>query len=57
MTYKVIVNFYIEKHLGWLQVFNWGFSWKNVKVHPLYFSERNGYTKYVKLGNWVFIKL
>lgn len=34
-----------------------GIAIKNIKTHPLIFSERLNYTKYLKIGRWVVTKL
>lgn len=43
-----------DKNFGWFRVFGRGIAWKNLAVHPLIFSERNGYTKHLKIGKWSF---
>lgn len=40
------------KH-GCVRIGNYVLSWRNQNKFPLLFSERNGYTKYFKLGNWI----
>jgi len=37
---------------GWFRVFGRGFNWKHEK-RGLLFSERNGYSKYWKVGKWI----
>jgi hypothetical protein len=34
-----------------------GFSIKDSTVHPLTFSQRNGFEKYLKIGKWVIAYL
>jgi hypothetical protein len=38
--------------LFWIRVFGRGFHVKDVRRHPLLFSERNGYCRRVQVGNW-----
>ena len=47
--------FYFFHHvdIGWFRIFGVGLHWKNVKTRMLLFGERNGYTKYLMLGNWM----
>ena len=42
-----------SKKQGWLRIFGKGIKWKHKSV-GLIFSERNGYTKYFKIGNYIF---
>jgi len=46
------IHFDIES--GFIKLFNKGFAWKNTLKYPLLFSERNGYTKGVKIGRMYF---
>ena len=49
-----VLSFYYKNRLGWIRFFGGaGIKWKDVKLHPLIFSERNGYKKYIKVGNWI----
>ncbi len=43
-------SFHYDKG-GWIRIFNRGLSWKH-KSLGLIFSERNGYTKYYRIGKW-----
>lgn len=45
---------YYSNKLGWFRIFGKGLSWKEISKHPLLFSERYGYKKTLKIGNWVF---
>jgi hypothetical protein len=36
----------------WIRFFGIGFSVKNTNIVPLRFSERNGYTKSIKVGKF-----
>jgi len=38
----------------WFRVFGYGLTWKNIKKHPLMFSERYGYRKGIALFRWRF---
>jgi hypothetical protein len=46
-------SFYYRKEFGWFRLFNKGLSWKNVNIMGLKFSERNGFSKYLKIGKWI----
>jgi hypothetical protein len=43
-----------QKGIWWFRVFGVGLSWKDIRLHPLVFSERNGYRKGLRLGWWIF---
>lgn len=45
---------YKDAGFWWFRIFGYGICNKNFKVHGLLFSERNGYTKTLKIGNWSF---
>lgn len=49
--------YYSRKDSGWFRLFGRGLSWKDLRVHSLNFSERYGYVKYLKLGNYAIRKL
>ena len=36
----------------WFRIFGYGLNFKDVTKHTLLFSERNSYTKYLKIGKW-----
>ena len=44
---------------GWIRFYPWGhgFTWKNLKRYDLGFSQRYGYVKFVKIGNYIFEKI
>jgi hypothetical protein len=46
-----------SKSIFWVRVFGVGISGKNTVIHPLLFSQRNGYEKYLRIGEWVFFYL
>ena len=46
----LIIN--LAKKWGWFRLFGRGVKWKH-EEQGLMFSERNGYTKYLKIGKWV----
>lgn len=57
MDYSLRINFsvicwHIEKSIGWIRLFGVGISWKNINIHPLLFSQRNGYQKTLTIKNW-----
>lgn len=49
-----IFSSYYEKGIGWFRIFGIGIHWKDISRHKMYFSERNGYVKYLKIGSWIF---
>jgi hypothetical protein len=56
-TFKIGKAFYLYRTDGlfWVRFFGGCcFHGKDIAKHPLLFSERNGYTKFVKAGNWIF---
>jgi hypothetical protein len=40
--------------LFWFRIFGYGITGKDVRKHRLYYSERHGYQKFLKIGNWYF---
>lgn len=45
---------YRTKGVWWFRFFKgYGLHGKNIKLIGLSFSERNGYSKYLKLGSWI----
>ena len=54
--YKNILNlsYYKSTHkkCGWFRLFGIGLKWKHIN-NGLTFSERNGYKKYLRIGNWI----
>ena len=56
MSDKVIKSRYFNswrgKDGGWFRLFGYGLTWKHERA-GLMFSERNGYTKYCKIGKWI----
>lgn len=50
-----LLDFYSVNGLGWIKIFKYGLYWKNAKTRGLLFSERNGYTKYIKIKDYIFI--
>jgi len=36
----------------WFRVFGYGLSFMNRDIHPPLFSERNGYSKVLRIGKW-----
>lgn len=53
--YDLLFMHYYNR-LMWLCIFNIGFVIKDINVHGLMFSERNGYKKYVKIGRWIITR-
>lgn len=52
-----ILSWYVSDEMGWVRIFGYGISWKNVDRVNLNFSERYGYTTYWQIRNWVFTYL
>lgn len=48
---KLWVSYY-KNRFGWFRLFGSGLKIKDTTYHPLLFSERNGYTKGIKIGSW-----
>jgi hypothetical protein len=49
-----IIQGMFDKHQFWIRIFGKGITARNInKTYGLLFSERNGYKKYIKMGNWV----
>ena len=46
--------FYSDR-IGWIRLFGLGVGWKDVTIHKLLFSERNGHKRGLRIGCW-FIK-
>ena len=56
-TFKIGKLFYLYRTDGlfWFRFFGgYGFGGRNILKHRLFFGERNGYIKFVKVGNWIF---
>jgi len=49
-----IFSFYKDDGAFWFRIFGCGIAGKNILKHKLSFSERNGYKKYIMIGNWSF---
>lgn len=45
--------YYYNDDFGWFRLFGIGLTWKDFSKHGLIFSERYGYTKYLKIGKYV----
>lgn len=41
-----------SKGYFWFRLFGYGLHVKDSTITPMLFSERNGYTKYLKVGKW-----
>lgn len=44
--------FYYYNRCGWFRLFGYGLLWKDINIHDLTFSQRNDYSKGIKLGKW-----
>ena len=38
---------------GWFRIFGVGLSWRDIGAYGLLFSERNGYSSYLRVGKWI----
>ncbi len=47
-------KYHYNNRLFWIRIFGFGFKIKDVRIHKLLFSERNGYSSGFKLGNYYF---
>ncbi len=43
---------YYKNRFGWFRIFGYGLKYKNISIHKLMFSERNGFSKGITIGNW-----
>jgi hypothetical protein len=50
--WKMMLEYYITKGARWFRIFGFGLQWKNTTIHPLLFSQRNGYTRGITIGKW-----
>jgi hypothetical protein len=48
-----LLAYYKTDGLFWFRIFGYGAVIKNIRKHQLLFSERMGYKKFLKIGNWV----
>lgn len=52
-----VFTYYSHQGAGWFRLFGREISWKDMNRHSLMFSERYGYTKYLKVGKYAIKKL
>lgn len=51
-------NWFAGRRLFWVRLrYGIGISVRDVSVHPLGFSERYGYKKFIKINKWIFTLL
>lgn len=43
---------YKSEGFFWFRIYGYGLCFKDIRKHPLLFSERNGYTKTININNW-----
>lgn len=49
-----IFDMYIEDDSGWFRLFGGGgLAWKNINKHKLTFTERQGLTKFIRIGRYL----
>lgn len=48
-----VFEYHYRNRLGWVGLFGKGIKWKDIKLHPLLFSERNGHRGTVIKGWWI----
>jgi hypothetical protein len=46
------ISFCATHAYGWFRIFGVGVSWKDTRMYPLIFSQRNGYARGRVIGNW-----
>ena len=47
-----ILKYHIGDGLFWIRIFGEGVHIKDLTKHDLIFSERNGWTKTIRIGKW-----
>lgn len=45
-------SYYSQNRFTWFRLFGIGLKWKDITIHDLLFSERNGYSKALNIGIW-----
>lgn len=50
---KRVLAYYNGDKMFWFRIYGIGLCFRNINNHPLRFSERLGYTKYLRIGNIV----
>jgi hypothetical protein len=45
---------YREKGMWWFRIFGYGIHYRNIRLHPPLFSDREGITKVLKISNHWF---
>jgi len=53
---KIILS-YKTKGFFWFRIFGYGLCIKDVRLHRLLFSQRYGYSKYLKIGHYIITTL
>jgi len=48
------ISTYFDDGQWWIRIFGLGIVAKNIRKHPLLFSERNGMIKRLQIGRWSF---
>lgn len=48
-----VFSYYYHNRFGWFRIFGRGLKWKDTSMHPLIFSERYGYAKFMRIGKWI----
>jgi hypothetical protein len=49
-----VLKLWLSLDGGFIRVFGYGVSWRDLRKIPPLFSERNGYKKHINIGNWSF---
>lgn len=47
-----MISYYIYDGSFWFRFYRFGLSVQDRSKHPALFSERNGYTKVLRIGKW-----
>jgi hypothetical protein len=47
-----ILRYCYDSGICWFRIFGYGLMWKDVRSHPILFSERYGYRKGFQVKHW-----
>lgn len=53
MKFNTIFYYFREDGYFWFRLFGRGLSFKDLNKHDFIFSEREGYTKFIRIKNWL----
>lgn len=52
MKYRAI-SWYVKGGAGWFRLFGYGIYWRDTRRYKILFSERKGYSKVLRVGNFL----